>query len=68
MTLIDADRLERLLREERVSAHQNREDSRDRGADRAATYEAGRHAGLTVALHLLRQEAEAQAATMARSA
>lgn len=66
--LVDADRLERLLREERITAHQNREDSRSRGADRAATYEAGRHAGLTVALHLLRQEAEAQTFVQARSA
>jgi hypothetical protein len=68
MALIDADRLERALREEKIEAHQNREQARERGADRAGTYEAGRHAGLTLALHLLRQEAEGQAFVQARTA
>jgi hypothetical protein len=69
MVLVDADHLERLIREERIRAHQNKEMARGReGGERAATYEAGRHSGLTVALHLLRTEAEAVQLAPARSA
>lgn len=66
---VDAEQLEQLIREERVKSHQITEDLRERaalrpadpGMQRAASYEAGRHAGLTLALHILRTEAEALA-------
>lgn len=55
---IDATQLERTLRDAKAEAHQAKLMAEDRGAARARTFEAGRVAGLAVALEALRLEAE----------
>lgn len=66
--MIDAIKLERDFREEKATAHQLKLAALDRGAQRAATYEAGRVAGLAVALRLLELADSEQTWAEARSA
>lgn len=66
--MVDSQRLERLLREEKAAAFQRRQNADDRGAARQSTFEAGRVAGLRVALAILEQEAAAVVPQVARSA
>ena len=68
---IDTTQLERQLREAKAEAHQAKLAAEDRGAQRARTFEAGRVAGLAVALEMLRLETERvrfSTTEMARSA
>lgn len=54
---MDAQAMERELREAKAEAHQLKLAAEDRGQARAATFEAGRVAGLAVALRILELEA-----------
>jgi hypothetical protein len=56
--IIDTTQLERQLREAKADAHQAKLQAEDRGADRARIFEAGRVAGLAIALETLRLENE----------
>jgi len=58
--MIDETSLERELREAKAEAHQLKLGAQDREEQRAATYEAGRVAGLAVALRLLELERDKQ--------
>jgi hypothetical protein len=61
MGLVDAATLERTLRDAKAEAFQARQSAADRGESRASTYEAGRVAGLAIALEALRlQDARTQ--------
>lgn len=63
---IDLAKLERALRGEKATAHQLKLAAQDRGEQRAATFEAGRVAGLNIALRMLELADQEQA--WARSA
>jgi hypothetical protein len=63
---IDLVKLEREMRDEKATAHQLKLAAQDRGEQRAATFEAGRVAGLALALRLL--ELAGQETAWARSA
>lgn len=65
---VDTVRLERDIREEKATAHQLKLAAQDRGESRAATFEAGRVAGLAIALRLLEVAESEQAWAEARSA
>lgn len=68
-TFVHGEQLERELREAKAEAHQLKLAAEDRGEQRAATFEAGRVAGLAVALEMLRLERErARYQQIARSA
>lgn len=67
--LVESTTLELQLRDAKAEAHQMKLNAQDREEQRAATFEAGRVAGLAVALRLLELEAaRAQGETLARTA
>ena len=64
--MVDSNRLSRALRDEKANAFQARRAAEDREEQRAATFEAGRVAGLALALKVLDELTEAP--VLARSA
>lgn len=66
--LLDRNKLERALRHEKAAAFQRKLGAEDRGEQRAATFEAGRVAGLRVALAIVEQESESLVTEVAKSA
>lgn len=59
MSTVDSEKLRRAIREEKAAAFQARQNYDDGGKVRASTFEAGRVAGLALALKLLDELAEA---------
>lgn len=66
--MINTLKLEQDIREEKATAHQLKLAAQDRGESRAATFEAGRVAGLAIALRLLEVAASEEAWVEAKSA